>query len=37
MGGKYHYKLRPEALGKDSPPLIVFDINNKPFRPLTVD
>ncbi|ACA40693.1 site-specific integrase [Lysinibacillus sphaericus] len=35
MGGKYHYKLRPEALGKDSPPLIVFDINNKPFRPLT--
>lgn len=35
MSGKYHYKLRPEALGKDPPPLIVFDTNNKPFRPLT--
>ncbi|AVK84831.1 integrase [Lysinibacillus sp. B2A1] len=35
MDGKYHYKLRPEGLGEDYPPLLVFDTNNKPFRPLT--
>ncbi|PIJ96232.1 hypothetical protein [Lysinibacillus sphaericus] len=35
MDGKYHYKLRPETLGEDYPPLIVFDSNNTPFRPLT--
>ncbi len=35
MIGKYQYKIRPEGLGKDYPPLIVFDSNNKPFVPLT--